>query len=554
MTKRGGQRAQGGDVGRKERPGGIQLPMEVSFIAVNKPGERIPYSQLSQITAHAMRKSHERRRDRETTTRQGRQPQQAAWSTNKNDQSQAHGSWNHLSHGNSKHQQSQMGVFSKQELPGDSILEGKDGTHSEVQTPSEDSSSCVILPLRPLTKRCDCFHCRIRALSRPSATSDMVFGGSRSDPFLQYPIRFRPYFPAVVDHCKEVIAPDAAFFQLVMTQDVLFEAILSWVLYTTLAHTPELEEAALLHYGATLAKLYQIWVEYAYVNLPLLDQSIADLLPKAYRGDDASFNVHRKALEYLAEFHVAEDLPKLGSIPKRPTKLHDALSSARSWPRPGGSSFSDDDFKNTTGIIPKTTEPIYPTCPFTGDVSKHLPNLPEGFRDLAIKGILSVQVIERVGMNRSQIVRLASRATIDREHSKVLRQRFTPLDHLIWMGFSAFHLCTATYRADREELAEAFIECSKLMIRTSEAENDCLLWGGCMCVTTQAIDKWDLPQRQAALDILVSRFKMSIDEMTTLAHKFLWNESMSAGLARVMQQRTGAVPKIEEGTDWRTFL
>src|ERR1700744_2215276 len=42
--------------------GGIQLPMELSFITVDKPGQRIPYSQISQITAHAMRKSHERRR------------------------------------------------------------------------------------------------------------------------------------------------------------------------------------------------------------------------------------------------------------------------------------------------------------------------------------------------------------------------------------------------------------------------------------------------------------------------------------------------------------
>jgi hypothetical protein len=232
---------------------------------------------------------------------------------------------------------------------------------------------------------------------------------------------------------------------------------------------------------------------------------------------------------------------------------HDALSSAPPRPKTEGSPLGDG-FINRQESIPSASEPVYPTLPFPPDVSKRLSYLPEGFRELALKRIISIQVIERVAMNRSQIVRLASRATMDRESSRALRQRFTPLERLIWLGFSVFHLCTATYKADREELAQTFIECSRKMIRGSDAENECLLWGGCMVATIQAIEQWELPQRQAAMDILLSRFKMSIDEMNSIAQKFLWNEAMSTGLATIMQRQFVFVSKIEEGAEWRTFL
>ena len=203
--------------------------------------------------------------------------------------------------------------------------------------------------------------------------------------------------------------------------------------------------------------------------------------------------------------------------------------------------------------IQHQTQPVYPTLPFTKEVSRYISNLPEGFRELALKGIISTQVIERVGMDKGQIVRLASRATLDREHSAALRLNFTPLDHLIWMAFSAFHLCTATYEADREELADAFIECSEKLVDGSQAENECLLWGGCMVATVQAIENWELSQRQVALEILLSRFKMSIEEMKTVVQKFLWNDSMSAVFTKILKDQSIVPRKIEEGADWRTF-
>jgi len=232
---------------------------------------------------------------------------------------------------------------------------------------------------------------------------------------------------------------------------------------------------------------------------------------------------------------------------------HDALSSAQ--PRPKGEDSLPNNSSNILQVgLQSATEPVYPTLPFSHELSNRISCLSEGFRELALKRIISIQVIERLVMNRGQIVRLASRATMDRELSKVLKERFTPLERLIWLAFSVFHLCTATYKVDREELAQTFIECSRKMVGGSKAENECLLWGGCMVATIQAVEDWELPQRQAATEIVLSRFKMSIDQMSAVAQKFLWNEVMSASLTAIMRHRFIVVAKIEDGAEWRTWL
>ena len=43
-------------------------------------------------------------------------------------------------------------------------------------------------------------------------------------------------------------------------------------------------------------------------------------MTQAYLGDNASFDMHRKALTYLAQLQDDEDLPKL-DITRRPSKL-----------------------------------------------------------------------------------------------------------------------------------------------------------------------------------------------------------------------------------------
>lgn len=197
---------------------------------------------------------------------------------------------------------------------------------------------------------------------------------------------------------------------------------------------------------------------------------------------------------------------------------------------------------------------MYPKFPFDQELRRRIESLPKGFAALALKALLSIQVIERVSMSRGQVVTLASRATMDREHFKALRQKLPPLERMIWLAFSVFHLCTATYKVDREDLAEAFIECSRKMMYGSEAENDCLLWVGCVVATIQEIEDWELPHRQEATEILLSKFKMSIDEMNVVAQKFLWNKAMSAGLTEIMRHRFVVVPKVGEGMRWPLLL
>lgn len=75
-----------------------------------------------------------------------------------------------------------------------------------------------------------------------------------------------------------------------------------------------------------------------------------------------------------------------------------------------------------------------------------------------------------------------------------------------------------------------------------------------MVVTIQAIEDWELPQRQEATEILLLRFRMTIDQMNQVAQKFLWNETMGDGLTKILERRFVVVPKIEEGAEWRTFL
>ncbi|KIW73838.1 hypothetical protein, variant [Phialophora macrospora] len=565
MAKGEDENSRNHDARTKGRPGGVQLPMELSFINVDKPGQRIPYLQLSQITAHAMRRSHERRRGLDSSLTQSQQPQgQSNGSGSYKDHAKVHGAgYFSLPHNQQKNSQKER--LSRQQIVSSTAPTSAtlvDRTHhpgsqcrdsSLEQVPPEKITAGIIAD--PCAHPGDCMHCRVQAVIRPmaSAEPDMVFGGYRIDPFLRYPIPFQDYFPAVVDHCKEVIAPDPAFLELVMTHDVLFEALTSWVLCTTLSQTPELRKAMLSHYGSTLSKVRKRLLSRGMTRRAVMAamSNLAGVC--AYLGDEKSFVMHRDALQYLAEFNEDETLPMLAITPRRPSKLHDALSSAPPRPKTEGSRLEDGFIHSQEGMT-SASEPVYPTLPFPADFSKRLSHLPEGFRELALKRIISIQVIERVAMDRSQIVRLASRSTMDREKSRALRQRFTPLERLIWLGFSVFHLCTATYKPDREELAQTFIECSQKLIRGSETENKCLLWGGCMVATIQAIEQWELPQRHAAMDILLSRFKMSIDEMNSIAQKFLWNEAMSAGLTKIMQGRFVFVPKIEEGAEWPFHL
>ncbi|OAL26933.1 hypothetical protein AYO22_03877 [Fonsecaea multimorphosa] len=275
----------------------------------------------------------------------------------------------------------------------------------------------------------------------------------------------------------------------------------------------------------------------------------------AYFEDDESFTMHRNALRYLGQFKDDEDLRKrdIRASTKRPSSFHDALSYAQ--PRLKGKAGLPLGCSSSLAAgVSNPMEPVYPTLPFSAELSARLSRLCEGFRELALRRILCVQLIERLAMERGQIVRLASRATSDRDKSRALRERLTPIERLVWLGFSVFHLYTATYQLDREEMAETFLECSRKMVHGSQLENDCLLWGGCVVTATKEIAGCSLAQGEAVTKTLLSRFKMSIEEMDAVTQRFLWNESMSSCLTAALRHRFIVVPKIEETAEWRTWL
>lgn len=85
--------------------------------------------------------------------------------------------------------------------------------------------------------------------------SDMVFGGLRSDPFANYPISPQNYFPFIVDFCKEVVALGPIYFQFILSHEVLFEAIVTYVLCVQPRQTPETKVAMMHHYGSTLKNI-----------------------------------------------------------------------------------------------------------------------------------------------------------------------------------------------------------------------------------------------------------------------------------------------------------
>lgn len=87
------------------------------------------------------------------------------------------------------------------------------------------------------------------------ASRDRVSGGLRIDPFQTYPIKWREYFPAVVDFCKEVVAPRPGYFRFLMGHDVLFEAIVTYILCVMPNKTSQTKLAMMYHYGCTLSKV-----------------------------------------------------------------------------------------------------------------------------------------------------------------------------------------------------------------------------------------------------------------------------------------------------------
>jgi hypothetical protein len=206
--------------------------------------------------------------------------------------------------------------------------------------------------------------------------------------------------------------------------------------------------------------------------------------------------------------------------------------------------------------VSDTSNIIHNRPPFPKSLDGRVCRIPEGFRELALAGLLSVQVIERLSLERHQIVQLASRSMLDRDYSKSLRQRFTPLERVVWQGFSSFYLCTATHQVDREELAEAFLTCMRSLAENSKAERDCLLWAACVVATTRKIENWDFTLRAPVTKRLMSDFNMELEDINAICAKFLWNDAMLTSLTAVLHYHSEMPTSTDEGkrTDWDTWL
>jgi hypothetical protein len=255
----------------RRSPPGIQ-PGELTFVSVARPGERTPSELLSQITAHAMRKSHEQRRMQNGTKVKPKQPRKSKKTVESKDDtktsksSKAKRSTNARSSAQSEQPPTQQGS----PAPMQTAEPEKARTHSNSsQAPSQPpatqgttfaafGNACTCA----LDEPCICEESQasgqaLTALNQPGASTDVISGGYRVDPFLTYPIKFQDYFPQAVDYSKSVITPYPAFFEMMMTHDVLFESVLAFVLCTYLARTPELEKALLSHWRNAMRKVYQ---------------------------------------------------------------------------------------------------------------------------------------------------------------------------------------------------------------------------------------------------------------------------------------------------------
>ena len=211
-----------------------------------------------------MRKSHEIRRDAENLAVRSRGPRQTKPTRGRKGRPREH-SAAQLSHSDhEKRAMSPYNTFLKQEAIPESGLTGSGVLHTQLmvarpyptsqrKSPSQNGDASVCAKLRSQAPACVYQHDHVAAgISSPSIN---IASGLRVDPFQEYPITFKEYFPQAVDYVRQFIAPGPAYLRLVMTNDVLFEAVLTFSLTTYLNQTPQLRKAADFHYGATLSKV-----------------------------------------------------------------------------------------------------------------------------------------------------------------------------------------------------------------------------------------------------------------------------------------------------------
>ena len=233
-----------------------------------------------------------------------------------------------------------------------------------------------------------------------------------------------------------------------------------------------------------------------------------------------------------------------GGVPRSPQKAHS----------PWFDGSVDPDVSNAPNTsqfqLRTSVEPVYPVHPFPPELTERISRLPIGIVNLALNNLICMQLIERIALDEKQVVALVSRTSIleDLEDSSALRQKLTMLERLIWIATSFFHRDIVS-AAPEEKIHSSsigpffkrFLECSQRMIECSQAENECLLWCGCTVALTSHLARWELSRQRIILDILLSRYKITVNEMNAIAKKFFWDDSLAARFATLVEGHNAGV-------------
>ncbi|RVX74619.1 hypothetical protein B0A52_01745 [Exophiala mesophila] len=362
--------------------------------------------------------------------------------------------------------------------------------------------------------------------------NDMLFGGMRADPFANYPISPQTYFPFIVDFCREVVALGPIYFQFILSHEVLFEAIVTYVLCVQPRQTPETKVAMMHHYGSTLKN----------IRLSISDPSrrigddiilaIANLaVICAYCRDTKRFDTHLRGIRKLVEMRGGVDgLEKEDNWVKSGLTALEALAGV---PPDSDSSSEPIPKISPTGDPSKYARtPVYPRHPFPPDMCAVIARMPEGFRELALTGQLSIQLMNRLNITRSQIVHLMATAPSkesDYEWAALMRAS-TLIERMAWLTVLVFHLRSSTYISDCKDLAQIAMECAKQGTR-SQAQLQWVLWGSCLVVATPDCERLLAKPREQVANMLLDLFEQyTVDEMIENANRFLWTDGLSASL------------------------
>ncbi|OAP59786.1 hypothetical protein AYL99_04788 [Fonsecaea erecta] len=229
-------------------------------------------------------------------------------------------------------------------------------------------------------------------------------GGLRCDPFNSYPMEPTGRVQATVDYFTQIYAPMNAgnyrdgqggnwllsyLFRVALQADLLFEAtvlfIWSQLPASQLGSSPEdLERTLMSLRGSVMRKLHhRLTVPQLRCDDVTIHTVLSLMAGDFHRGQDDHVELHREGLRRIVDLRgglANSDLQPQTRYSVTATEMMCDYAIRRRNRSP------------KTNITPDSTL-TYPTHPFPPSLSKVLSELPEGFSDMALKTLLSHQVI-----------------------------------------------------------------------------------------------------------------------------------------------------------------